>query len=290
MLLNKSQTPQLPQTAVTSSPYRILNLYAGIGGNRQLWGDEYDITAVELDVNIAKVYSNLYPNDKLIVGDAHEYLIKNYMNFDFIWSSPPCPTHSRLCFSKKTKEYIDMKLYQEIVLLKSWFKGKYVVENVIPYYEPLISPNVILGRHPFWTNFKIQEKEFTNILPIWTDKRNFFYFYFLIKKIYLFLLKHLKLYIMTKLEKIAGIENNRDWIKIESENWLKEKKISGSITKFFVDNPDEDYLSIAVIVSNGKDDEMLLLNDYLFVKKDLESIGIFATHYQPIVKPQPPIF
>jgi hypothetical protein len=95
---------------------------------------------------------------------------------------------------------------------------------------------------------------------------------------------------MTKLEKIAGIENNRDWIKIESENWLKEKKISGSITKFFVDNPDEDYLSIAVIVSNGKDDEMMLLNDYLFVKKDLESIGIFATHYQPIVKPQPPIF
>ncbi len=151
------------QTSVTSSPYRILNLYAGIGGNRQLWGDEYDITAVELDVNIAKVYSNLYPNDKLIVGDAHEYLIKNYMNFDFIWSSPPCPTHSRLCFSKKTKEYIDMKLYQEIVLLKSWFKGKYVVENIIPYYEPLISPNVILGRHPFWTNFKIQEKEFTNI-------------------------------------------------------------------------------------------------------------------------------
>jgi hypothetical protein len=37
---------------------RILNLYAGIGGNRALWGDE------------------------------HQYLIDHYKEYDFIWSSP----------------------------------------------------------------------------------------------------------------------------------------------------------------------------------------------------------
>lgn len=42
-------------------------------------------------------------------------------------------------------------------------KGKIVVENVQPYYEYLIKPRVILGRHPFWSNFNISKKEFTNI-------------------------------------------------------------------------------------------------------------------------------
>ena len=142
---------------------KILNLYAGIGGNRMLWGDDYEVTAVEYNEHIAKVYTNQFPNDKMIVGDAHQYLLENFENFDIIWSSPPCPTHSKMCFTKKQKQYIDFKLYQEIVLLKSWFKGKFIVENVNPYYEPLIKPTVILGRHPFWTNFQIQEKEFKNI-------------------------------------------------------------------------------------------------------------------------------
>ena len=53
--------------------------------------------------------------------------------------------------------------YQEIIFLNSWFRGKFVVENVIPYYEPLIKPSVILGRHPFWTNFDVTQKEFKNI-------------------------------------------------------------------------------------------------------------------------------
>ena len=56
-----------------------------------------------------------------------------------------------------------MNLYQEIVFLKSWFKGKWCIENVIPYYEPLIKPGIELGRHFFWCNFKVNKKEFTNI-------------------------------------------------------------------------------------------------------------------------------
>ena len=47
---------------------KILNCYAGIGGNRKLWnGPDYEITAIEYDENIASVYKDLYPNDTVIV-------------------------------------------------------------------------------------------------------------------------------------------------------------------------------------------------------------------------------
>jgi len=65
---------------------KILNLYAGIGGNRALWGDEHQITAVEYDKKIADKYAILYPNDIVIVADAHQYLLDNYERFDFIWT------------------------------------------------------------------------------------------------------------------------------------------------------------------------------------------------------------
>ena len=74
---------------------KILNLYAGVGGNRKLWGDDHEVVAVELNPEIAAVYQALYPNDTVIVGDAHQYLLDHYSEYDFIFSSPPCPTHSR---------------------------------------------------------------------------------------------------------------------------------------------------------------------------------------------------
>jgi len=141
---------------------KVLNLYAGIGGNRKLWED-VEVTAVEIDEEIAGIYKYNFPNDKIIIGDAHEYLLTHYKEFDFIWASPPCPTHSRLNFSRKDKSYPNMTLYQEILFLKSWFKGKWVIENVIPYYDSLIKPSVELGRHFFWSNFNIPLKKFTNI-------------------------------------------------------------------------------------------------------------------------------
>jgi len=138
---------------------KILNLYAGIGGNRKLWGDEDEVTAVELNPDIAKIYQELFPNDKVIVGDAHKYLLEHYKEFDFIWSSPPCPSHSRmrlLCHEQegKTTPFPDMKLYEEIIFLQHWFKGKFVVENVISYYDPLIKPFKV-GNHYYWSNFHI---------------------------------------------------------------------------------------------------------------------------------------
>ena len=134
---------------------KVLNLYACLGGNRLLW-DNCEVTAVELDPELARLYQERFPNDKVIVADAHQYLLDHYKEFDFIWSSPPCPSHSRARFwnTKAVRIYPDFRLYEEIVFLQHHFKGKYVVENVIPYYEPLLNPTKI-GRHLFWSNFVI---------------------------------------------------------------------------------------------------------------------------------------
>lgn len=142
---------------------KVLNLYACLGGNRYLW-ENCEVTAVELDEELAKMYQERFPDDKVIIGDAHEYLLQHYKEFDFIWSSPPCPTHSRAAFGSRKSEksnhkpvYPDMTLYQEIIFLGHYFKGKYCVENVIPFYDPLI-PAQKRGRHLYWTNFKLPKE------------------------------------------------------------------------------------------------------------------------------------
>ena len=135
---------------------KILNLYAGIGGNRKLWKD-VEVTAIENNEEIAKIYQDFFPNDKMIIADAHEMLLRHYREFDFIWSSPPCPSHSgtnHFLNAQGIIRYPNMKLYEEIILLKHFAKCKWVVENVIPYYTPLIKPKIV-GRHCFWSNFLI---------------------------------------------------------------------------------------------------------------------------------------
>lgn len=152
---------------------KILNLYAGIGGNRKLWGDNHQITAVEKNEKIAKIYHDYFPADNIIITDAHQFLLDHYREFDFIWSSPPCPSHSRTqlmsvlsnsiksgCQNRKSI-YPDMSLYQEIIILQNFAPKKcyWVIENVIPYYNFLINPSIILGRHAVWSNFLIEEKK-----------------------------------------------------------------------------------------------------------------------------------
>jgi len=138
---------------------KILNLYACLGGNRYKWDEvtNIEVTAVEWDKELAKLYKERFPKDNVIVDDAHQYLLDHYKEFDFIWSSPPCPTHSTTNYFLNAQgviRYPDMKLYEEIILLDKFYKGKYVVENVIPYYEPLI-PAKKRGRHLYWTNFNL---------------------------------------------------------------------------------------------------------------------------------------
>ena len=116
------------------------------------------MTAVEIDPKIAKVYGELYPDDEVIVGDAHQFLLVHANEFDFIWSSPPCQSHSRMIKSGRNRKprYPDLKLYEEIMFLRANFDGKWVVENVVPYYDPLVPFTAQVGRHIFWSNFNIE--------------------------------------------------------------------------------------------------------------------------------------
>ena len=176
---------------------KILNLYACLGGNRYKWNEvkeDIEVTAIELDPELARLYQERFPNDTVIVTDAHQYLLDHYKEYDFIWSSPPCPTHSKVRMTQKTTDafiplYPDMKLYQEVIFLDNHFNGKYVVENVTPYYEPLI-PAKKRGRHLYWTNFNLptclnertQGKGLmngvTNEIPKWCEFHNYdFYKY-----------------------------------------------------------------------------------------------------------------
>ncbi|WP_312312183.1 DNA cytosine methyltransferase [Empedobacter brevis] len=154
--------------------YKVLNLYACLGGNRLLWED-CEVTAVELDPELARLYQERFPNDKVIIADAHQYLLDHYQEFDFIWSSPPCPTHSRARYwafgaNGKKPIYPDMKLYEEILFLQHYYKtGKYVVENVVPYYDPLI-PAKKRGRHLYWTNFNLPSDLQDRRFPICSAK------------------------------------------------------------------------------------------------------------------------
>lgn len=142
---------------------KVLNLYACIGGNRFKWDEvaPIQVTAVEKDPDLARLYKERFPNDKVLITDAHLYLLNYYQDFDFIWSSPPCPTHSRARFWNSSNEntatkpaYPDMRLYEEIIFLTHHFKGKWCVENVVPYYEPMFAPKK-RGRHLFWSNFRL---------------------------------------------------------------------------------------------------------------------------------------
>jgi DNA (cytosine-5)-methyltransferase 1 len=164
---------------------KILNLYACLGGNRYKWDEvakeaniKIEVTAVELDEEAARLYQERFPNDKVIVADAHQYLLDNFKQFDFIWSSPPCPSHSKVRVTQKTREnfkfiYPDLKLYEEIIFLDNFFSGKYVVENVTPYYEPLVSGQK-RGRHLYWTNFTLpndlKERKLDGILTNMKDE------------------------------------------------------------------------------------------------------------------------
>ena len=134
---------------------RVLNLYAGIGGNRKLW-DAVDVVAVELDERIAAVYGRLYPQDQVVVADAHQYLLDHSTDFDLIWTSPPCQSHSRMqkAGRNRTARYPDLALYEEVIFLQNFYAGLFVVENVQPYYDPLI-PATRVGRHLFWSNFTL---------------------------------------------------------------------------------------------------------------------------------------
>lgn len=135
---------------------QVYNGYAGLGGNRKLW-QGVEVTAVESNEKIASVYQSLNPNDKVIIGDAQEYFLNHHQDFDFAWFSPPCQKNSKMVKATRhdVRAYPDLRIYELVIFLEHFFKGNWVVENVEPYYEPLIRPTAKIGRHYFWSNFEI---------------------------------------------------------------------------------------------------------------------------------------
>jgi DNA (cytosine-5)-methyltransferase 1 len=136
---------------------KILNLFAGIGGNSLHWHG-HEVHAVESDERIADNYRLNSPGHTVIIADAFWY-VKEYMHeYDFIWASPPCQGNSRLQvqYVQKKPEYPDLRLYELVIMLDTCFGGKWVVENVVPYYKPLL-PAQRVCRHMFWANFPITD-------------------------------------------------------------------------------------------------------------------------------------
>lgn len=146
---------------------KILILFGGIGGNRTLWGDEHEITAIENDSDIANIYKKRFPEDILYKTDALEFVENKLDNYDFIWASPECKTHSRLNLplaKQRNKMPVipdDKSLYGLIRWLKKFCHGMWVVENTQDYLGFLIRPTVNLGRHFYWSNFPIPVKKFS---------------------------------------------------------------------------------------------------------------------------------
>ncbi len=151
------------------SELRVLNAYAGIGGNRHLWLASWRITAVEIDPRVAAEYARRYPDDRVLVEDAHEFVMEHFDDFDAVWTSPPCPTHSRLAINVARRKGIepapDPRLWAEIETLRD-YAGRYVVENVHTYYAPPIPPDVVTDRHYYWTSTPPLALTPVGVLPV----------------------------------------------------------------------------------------------------------------------------
>ena len=120
-----------------------------------MWPDSWRVTAVEIDERVAAEYARRYPYDDVAVGDAHAFVISRAHEFDAVWTSPPCPTHSRLAVNVAKRKGVepepDPRLWCEVEHLQK-LGGRYVVENVHTYYDPPIAPDVVTRRHYYWTS------------------------------------------------------------------------------------------------------------------------------------------
>ena len=149
---------------IAGTMLKVLNLYAGIGGNRKLWKN-VEVTAVDTNEDILNMYKLNFPNDKTIMLPALHYLEDHFNEFDFIWASPPCDEWTVLKETwtrHKPNPFVKtFELYRTIDFLKRYFKGDWVVENV--KHKFLIPPSFNIGRHYFWANKVIASRDHKNV-------------------------------------------------------------------------------------------------------------------------------
>lgn len=135
---------------------KLYNGCAGFGANTHLLNrEDYEITHTEMFNDIADVNQIIHPEDKVIVTDSFKYFQDHHEEFEIATFSPNCQSHSRMV--KATRHNVnripDMTgLYGLIIFLQNFYKGDWVVENVVPFYKPLIEPTLRVGRHLFWSN------------------------------------------------------------------------------------------------------------------------------------------
>ena len=154
---------------------RILDLFAGIGGTARGFqkclnevGVRYEYYAVDIDEAILVIHKRLNPKSITIQRDAYTFSKETLRTYDFIWASPPCHTHSRGLWFRKRYLNVepDYRLYDLIRLLRSVGKP-FIVENVIPRYEPPIKYDIVIGRHVFWTNLYLRKVPFRRVQKDW---------------------------------------------------------------------------------------------------------------------------
>lgn len=145
---------------------KILDLFCGVGGvargfqkflNEQ--GIEYEYHAVDIDRSILLAHKVVNKNSVTILRDAYSFEDDELSQYDFIWASPPCETHSIAgIWRRKFGVEPDMRLYELIIKLHR-LGIPFVVENVKPYYNPPIKPTSKANRHVLWSNLSIKPVE-----------------------------------------------------------------------------------------------------------------------------------
>ncbi len=158
---------------------KILDLFCGLGGVARGFQEyliekniKFEYYAVDIDFKILLTHKILNPKSITIKKDAYSLRDEELKEYDFIWASPPCETHSHLNFynwnNPKKFKPPDMRLYKLIKRLHI-LNIPFIVENVKPYYKPPIKPCTKIGRHILWSNISLKPfkvnlpNNFTNV-------------------------------------------------------------------------------------------------------------------------------
>jgi len=115
----------------------------------------FEYVAVDNDRKVLQVHSLLNPHSKTVLEDAWLISDDRLLQYDFVWASPPCESHSVLCWKRKDKPKPDMRLWWLIRRLRK-LKVPFIVENVRPYYGTILKPTAKAGRHLLWSNLSLK--------------------------------------------------------------------------------------------------------------------------------------